>query len=123
MGYRSEIGILVTLPRGVKAKTMVEKLFSKWDKEDFENVFEVKERYEEFNYVYIHSKYDIKWYDTCYEDVKATMNFIRDFENHYKTGGIHFVRIGENNDDLEEEYKGDCERIIEVQRYMATDFD
>lgn len=117
MGYRSEIGILVTLPRGVKAKTMVNHLFKKWDKDEFKQCFEVKERYEEFNYVYIHTTRDLKWYES-FKDVGATMKFIRDFENHYKTGGIHFVRIGEEMDDIEEEIKGDCERIIQLERYM-----
>ena len=123
MGYRSEIGILVTLPRGVKASTMLKKMFGAWEENDFNYCFEVKERHEEFNYLFVHTKHDIKWYEDCYQDVTKTMKFIRDFEKHYKTGGVHYLRIGESIEDVEEELRGECERIIQLERIMATDFD
>ena len=61
----------------------------------------------------------MKWYDNLYEDVKETMNWINDFENNYDSGGVHYLRIGESWEDVEEIMHGnEIKRYIEFYRYM-----
>ena len=118
MGYRSEIGILVTIPKTTSAKKILEKMFSKWDKNEFKDLFEVtKFNREHIKFVYVNTKYDLKWYE-CFEEVKTTMDFINDFNKHYKSGGIHYLRVGENYDDVDEIVVGDPFEYIHLHRYM-----
>lgn len=119
MGYRSEVGILITLPKRVKSETIISKLFSKWDKKDLKQVFQIK-TFEEYGikYVYAHADW-LKWYDETFEDEKATMNFIHRFKDNYKTGGVHFIRIGESYDDTEEIVVGEPAKFLGLERYLT----
>ena len=120
MGYRSEVGILITLPENTTKNEIIKELASEWKEEEFNDCFSVVEL-NEGKCVYIHTEYDLKWYEDIYEDVKGTMEWINDFEERYDTGGVHFLRIGENLDDTEEIIVGEPERYIEFYRYMRIE--
>lgn len=114
MGYRSEVGILITVPKRIKPETMVKKLFSKWKANELKDCFKIT-YFEEFGskFVYAYCSW-IKWYAETFEDEKATMHFINNYG--YKTGGIHFVRWGEDYDDVEEIIVGKPQKWLQFER-------
>lgn len=116
MGYRSDIGILITLPENVSAKEIIDKFRKAYGEEDFDDYFEVDEDVR--GCVYLHVS-DVKWYegkDFGYKEVNNVMELVRNWEEHFKTGGIHYIRIGEAYDDLEEIVNGDVEEYLGVSR-------
>ena len=122
MGYRSEVGVLITVPDKVNSSKLVEKIAGIYGNcfySDFDVVKEFKK--DENRYIYFHCDW-VKWYES-FKDVKAFMKFISSWEKHYKTGGVDFVRIGESYEDLEENVYGDPQEYIRVERYMAGDYD
>ena len=122
MGYRSEVGVLITVPDKVNSNKLVEKIakiYGDCFRSDFDVVKEFKK--DDNRFIYLHCDW-VKWYES-FEDVKAFMGFISSWENHYKTGGVDFVRIGESYEDLEENVYGDPQEYIRVERYMACDYD
>ena len=112
MGYCSEIGILITLPKNKTSEKIVNELTKLMS--DFKDNFDITHK---DNWVYCHTKMSLKWYSS-YEDVKAVMEWINDFEDNYKTGGIHYLRIGESIEDIEEKVLGKPEKYIELFRGM-----
>lgn len=119
MGYRSEIGCLITCPVKVSAGKIIQKLRGVWgDDEDFNSCFKVSEFSNgEDRFVYVHADW-LKWYDGSYDDVTAFMEFIRSWEDRYQSGGVHYVRIGESLGDVEEEIHGDPQQYINVYSTM-----
>lgn len=105
MGYRSEINILITLPENVSARKVINKFKKAWG-EDFNEYFSTDDECVE-NCLYIGTKEDLKWYEGSFEAVTNFMELVRNWEDYYKTGGIHFIRLGENYDDIEEICSGD----------------
>ena len=119
MGYRSEIGCLVTCPKHVAGSKIISR-FKKAFGEDFDACFDVKQFSNgEDSFVYIHGDW-LKWYEDSYSDVMAFMDIVHTWEDHYKTGGVHFVRIGESLGDIEEDYRGDPQQYIEVYSQMSV---
>ena len=116
MGYRSEIGILITIPEETNSDELISKIKDLWG-DDFYDCFSVKKFSEgKYNFLTFHSNW-IKWYGT-YTCVMNVENFIENWEDNYKTGGIHFIRIGEDYDDFEEKYYGTPEKYIDCVRYL-----
>lgn len=113
MGYRSDIGMLITLPENVSAKEIVDRFRKAWGEKDFETDFEVDEDVR--GCVFLHID-DVKWYENFYEEVDNVMEIVNNWEDTYKTGGIHFVRIGEEYDDVEEIVKGDVKEFLGMSR-------
>ena len=114
MGYRSEVGVLITVPLKVNSDKLLNKIKKAWG-EDFEKCFEIKQFVEDYRYLALHCDW-IKWYES-YGCVKRFMDFIRSWE--YASGGVHYVRIGESLEDLEELIYGCPEKYIEIERYMS----
>ena len=113
MGYRSEVDILINLPKHVSAQKMVDKFKKAWG-EDFDIVDTTSVK----NCVFLSIDW-VKWYEGTYKEVDNIMKLVNRWESHYKTGGIHFVRIGESIEDTEEIISGDCERILNVERIVT----
>lgn len=122
MGYRSEVGVLITVPDRVNSDKLVEKIakiYGNCFHSDFDVVKQFKKEGNRF--IYLHCDW-VKWYES-FEDVKKFMEFISSWTDNYKTGGVDFVRIGECYEDLEEKVYGDPMEYIRVERYMACDYD
>lgn len=116
MGYRSEVGVLITVPAKVNSDKLVKKLrrvYGECFDDDFDSV-EVYNRYDN-RLIYLHADW-IKWYES-YDDIHAFMEFLGMWP--YKTGGVHFLRIGESADDVEESYYGDPQEFIDLHRSMS----
>lgn len=120
MGYRSEVGILVTLPNNVSGNEIIAKFKNAFGKY-FDECFEIDNEESIKGLVYIHTKICLKWYEGCegYEDVTNTMRLIRSWEDDYKDGGISYLRIGEDLEDTEEEYYGEPERYLCCERSIS----
>ena len=112
MGYRSEVGCLITVPAKVNSEKLVKKIHSLYQ---FDNV-KILDRYG-VRLIYLHDSW-VKWYEECYDDVKAFMEFVHNWP--YKTGGVHFLRIGESYDDVEEIVKGEPQEYIQMERSMSV---
>lgn len=113
MGYRSEIGVLITVPDKVNSDKLLTRVCG------IINDYDSVELFSKYNHRFIHLHWDwVKWYD-AYDDVRKFMDFIRSWEDRYKTGGVHMVRIGEQIEDIEEFIYGEPELFIEVQRSMV----
>ena len=116
MGYRSEVGILITLPNNVKAQEIIDKFKNAWG-EDFDKMFEVDtDSVNDCVYLKID---DVKWYegkDFGFKEVNNVMELVRNWESHYDTGGVHYIRIGENYEDVEEIVSGDVEEYLSLCR-------
>ena len=119
MGYRSEVGVLITVPNRVNSNKLVEKIariYGDYFKQDF-SVKQFKE--DDIEFISLHCDW-IKWYES-FRDVGKFMKFIRSWEDHYKTGGVHYVRIGEDQCDVDDECFGEPAKYIELVRYMEVD--
>jgi len=124
MGYRSEIGVMVTMPKHAKYEDIIKRFRKGWnDDEDFDHCFDIKTKeYYGDRFIFIRTKVDLKWYEGTFKEVDNFMKVIRNWTNNYKTGGVHYVRIGESVDDLEEEIFGDIEECVQIQRSMYAPF-
>ncbi len=114
MGYRSEVGVLITVPNKVNSDKLVKKISNLIS--DYDSV-EVYNKYGG-RFVYLHWDW-VKWYES-FEDVHDFMEFLGLWP--YKTGGAHFMRIGESADDTEEAYYGNPEEYIDLHRSMSVCF-
>ena len=121
MGYRSEVAILITLPENVSARKVINKFKKAWGDYNFEEDFEVDT--ESVNgCVYIGTKGDLKWYEGKqfgYKEVNDFMELVRNWEDYYETGGVHFLRIGENFDDVEEIVSGEVDEFLQLTRSIS----
>lgn len=110
MGYRSEVGCLITVPNKTNSDNLAKKIANIYKFDDVK-VFEQWG----VRYIYLHDNW-VKWYEDVFDDVKAFMEFIHSWP--YKTGGVHFLRIGESYDDVEEYVNGDPQEYIQLERSM-----
>ena len=124
MGYRSEIGVMVTMPKHVKYENVINRFRNCWNSQsDFDHCFDVKcNAYGGDRFVFIHTKFDLKWYEGTYDEVTKFMQVIRNWQDIYKSGGVHYVRIGESIEDLEEECRGNIEECVQIERSMYSPF-
>jgi hypothetical protein len=49
------------------------------------------------------------------------MDFVNSWDDNYKDGGIHYLRIGEDYDDIEEIVYGEPMKYIHLFRYMKLE--
>lgn len=110
MGYRSEVCCLINVPEDYKPENFkeLEQKINEPIKELFNKVY--------FNEksILLYSSY-IKWYDS-YEDIQLFNKFLEENDCEY-----HFVRIGEDLEDIEEQYNGDPNIWISIERYVDID--
>ena len=118
MGYRSEISILVTLPKRVSAQKIINEFKKAWG-EDFNDYFSTDKKCVA-NCVYIGTKEDLKWYEGIfgYEEVNRFMDIVYHWKDHFKSGGIHYIRLGEDFSDTEEIVNGEVEEYLQVNRIV-----
>lgn len=118
MGYRSGVSILITLPENVSARKVINKFKKAWG-EDFKDYFTTDDKSVD-GCLYIGTKEDLKWYTGCYgfEEVNRFMEIVNHWEEHFETGGIHFIRLGENYDDVEEIVSGDVMEYLSLNRIV-----
>lgn len=130
MGYRSEVAVRIEVPSCTTAEKLIEKINIEYVKleELFDDV--VIEKNDTIEIIKLHVN-DIKWYHS-YTDVSKFETFLDDFEieieereenndemdfyNH--NGACHFIRIGENYDDLEERCFGNLYDYMGICRYV-----
>ena len=113
MGYRSVVKVLITSDSPAlinKAYKMIpKKLFSEynWKENDFRK---------DLCRIEFHAEY-VKWYNG-YEDVELFNKWMSEVEELLgEQGGIHFVRIGEDISDVEENAFGSPFEYINICRY------
>ena len=122
MGYRSEIGILITCPKRVSGDKIISRMKKAWNTEngdDLEKDFSITEVLDgKHRYVGFHCDW-IKWYES-FDCVRKVMDYIGTWDENYKSGGVHFVRIGESLGDIDEMCFGDPESYIDVWSSMSV---
>lgn len=119
MGYRSDVGAAFYASQedkiGVVKLWLRENLpFKDWGEDDFE---ETKDGYK----FYVS---DVKWYDS-YPDIQRFVSakdmFSKMFCDIDPCAVYEFVRIGEEDDDVEIEREGDYEFRVTVSRQICLD--
>lgn len=114
MGYRSEVGVLITVPDKVNSDKLVKKINSLIN--DYDSV----EFYNKYGGRFVYLRWDwVKWYDS-FDDIHDFMEFLGSWP--YKTGGVHFMRIGESSEDVEEAFYGSPQEYIDLHRSMSVCF-
>ena len=123
MAYRSEVGVKICCPNTKTSKNVLDKIkkegwFSETDKNAIFN-YCVYDKDKET--ITLHTDW-IKWYEHYYEDIQAFKTWLRELGEGFEKkeeGGVHFVRIGEELQDIDEEYWGQPEYWIEIDRVMT----
>lgn len=125
MGYRSQIALIVTLPKKVSYDTMLSKFKKAWnDDDDFACCFRVSSDKNEYGrYLKLITKSDLKWYETYFKQVDDFMKIVREFEDTYKSGGLHYLRLGEDLTDVEEIIQGEPQEYVGFYRSLSVDDD
>ena len=124
MGYRSEVAVRFDLPSkfGNDVKGFLEEIKKQTGIKNLNDLFDGyytdKFYSEEDNVVILYAEY-VKWYSGFYDDVDKFEEFMNDFEDFYEDGAVHFVRIGENLEDIEEKIIGDPSGYLDVIREVG----
>lgn len=144
MGYRSEVAVRLELPKGMSSSFMMQKIVEAIGGE-VNNMFEhykIETIATDVECITLYDSY-IKWY-SLYSDVIAFNNLLQWFEglieeNNLQTmngskqfyvedvdynfeGAYHFVRIGEDLNDIEEKTVGNLWDWIHIVREIRIDF-
>jgi hypothetical protein len=143
MGYRSTIGIRIELPKGVKSSDVLSKL-GEFTNNEYTNFFDnikTTNITEDVECILLLAEY-VKWY-SGYKAVKGVEEFLNWFEkeiDHNETlldtnefyveenlnfnfyGAYHFVRIGEDLNDIEEHQYGNLWDWINIIREIDFNF-
>lgn len=143
MGYRSEVAIRLELPKGMKSEDALSKLkeFTNNEYTSFFDSIKTQNITEDVECILLLAEY-VKWY-SGYKDVKGVENFLNWFENEIDNnetmldtnefyigeelnfhfyGAYHFVRIGEDLNDIEEHQYGNLWDWINVIREIDFNF-
>ena len=108
MGYRSEVGFCIEFDKDPEEFIALMKVDGRDIFKDFlrfmyVQIYETK--IEDGAYGCVHFYHDHwKWYDDSKIGFDDLLNMVGDFDNNYKA---KFVRIGEESDDLEEDWYND----------------
>jgi len=119
MGYRSEVEYTITCPN-MKARLALLKLV-----DEHQNAIKEMSYIESEGRIFF-SANDVKWYPD-YEDVRWHTNlweYFKELQETEEDSTIQgtFVRIGEDNTDIEEDYIGDWSGDLAVERHIRVDF-
>ena len=122
MGYRSDVQALIYPPSGdqnlleydklkLLMNTTFKDVYESWGDDWF--TWDDKHRVLKF------SANSVKWYDS-YPEIERFIKFlaeVRDLEYEYE-----FIRIGEEDDDLETDSTGDANHYMYVERTIQVNF-
>jgi hypothetical protein len=122
MGYRSDVQALIYPANGDTNLLEYDKLKLLFNT-TFRNVFEAwGEDYFSWNDAHRALKFSansVKWYDS-YPEVLTFVKFLADVQElGYE---YEFLRLGEEDDDIEEDSTGDSEGFMYVQRTIEVSF-
>jgi hypothetical protein len=120
MGYRSEVKAVVYPTNRQQNKDKYEQLRFLMGT-TFKDVFDEWSNHFRWNdkqYVLVFEAEDVKWYETYPEvqRIEAFLDEVRDLE--YET---EFVRVGEEEGDIETNYSGDSEFMLGARTYISCD--
>ena len=110
MGYRSEVGFCIEFDKDPEEFIALMKVDGRDIFKDFlrfmyVQIYETRVEDEDSAYGCVHFYHDHwKWYDDSKIGFDDLLNMVGDFDNNYKA---KFVRIGEESDDLEEDWYND----------------
>ena len=119
MGYYSDVAVRIEIAEGYDVNKVIENF-----KENFNNEYEVFDLENHLHYVkrgIVICGYSLKWYDS-FGDVQAFYKWCEEQEaDNENIEGIHFVRIGEDLDDIEERVYGELWDYIHIRRDFEWD--
>lgn len=122
MGYRSDMKALVYPPSGAESLLKYEQLKTLMNT-TFKNFYEYWQdphfTWDDEHRVLKFSAESIKWYDS-YSEVATFPKFLD--EVHELGYEWEFIRLGENDDDVESIQSGDAEGFLYVQRSIEVSF-
>jgi len=117
MGYRSDVAIAMYAVEEKDAPAI--KL---WLKENFPQEGWDDNAIRWFNRGMIFQANNIKWYEYDDEVIKAVMRSLDEFENLFSDeqdtpeGAYDYIRIGEDDDDVDQRHIGNAEYLVSLQR-------
>lgn len=117
MGYRSDVAIAMYAVEEEDAPAI--KL---WLKENFPQKGWDDNAIRWFNRGMIFQVNNIKWYEYDDEDIKEVMRTLDEFENLFSDeqdtpeGAYDYIRIGEDDDDVDQRHIGNAEYLVSLQR-------
>jgi hypothetical protein len=120
MGYRSQVAVVIYGDHRDPKKYELLKTLMNTAFKDVYTEFEANATWHDSKGVLEFAMEDVKWYDS-YSDVIAFNAMLVDID---KIEGFNyeFVRIGENADDIDEQYGGNnCEHTLSVTRKIEVD--
>jgi hypothetical protein len=122
MGYRSDVKALIYPANGdqnlleydklkLLFNTTFQDVFTSWGEDYFE--------WDDRHRVLMFDANSVKWYD-AYPEIKTFVKFLADVQElGYE---YEFIRIGEEDDDVETDSTGDAEGFMYVQRTIEVSF-
>jgi hypothetical protein len=122
MGYRSDVKALIYPANGdqnlleydklkLLFNTTFQDVFTAWGEDYFE--------WDDRHRVLMFDANSVKWYDS-YPEIKTFVKFLADVQElGYE---YEFIRIGEEDDDVETDSTGDAEGFMYVQRTIEVSF-
>ena len=117
MGYRSDVAIAMYAVEEKDAPAI--KL---WLKENFPHEGGGDNAIRWFNRGMIFNVNHVKWYEFDDEDIKGVMSTLDEFEQLFSEqqdtpeGAYDYIRIGEDDDDVDQRHIGNAEYLVSLQR-------
>lgn len=120
MGYRSQVAVVIYGDsRDAEKYALLKTLMNTTFKEAYTE-FDGNAEWHDDKHVLEFAMEDVKWYDG-YGDVQKFMKMLEDIVD-IEGFNYEFIRIGEDANDVEEQYGGnDCEHILRVSRAIEVE--
>ena len=109
MGYNSEVCVRFDIPTRMTQDSFIKRI-EKDCKCKLSNLFD--KIYKKDKVLYLYTGW-VKWYNN-FPDVENFENFVHNFEDKFKTGGVHFIRIGEDLGDIDDYSFGNPSDYISI---------
>jgi len=119
MGYRSNVAVMITAENKENFNRYLKELKESED-EALQSIIEDSDMADNGEDAIRLNWEDVKWYED-YEDVGAFEDWLESITGDEGTS-YHFVRIGEDLDDIEERIEGDPNYWVYIERQLSTDF-
>jgi arabinogalactan endo-1,4-beta-galactosidase len=120
MGYRSQVAVVIYGDGRNSEKYALLKTLMNTTFKDAYTEFESNAEWHDNNHVLEFEMEDVKWYDG-YGDVQKFMNMLDEIGD-IEGFNYEFIRLGEDTNDVDEQYGGnDCEHILRVSRSIEVD--
>lgn len=121
MGYRSDVKVLIDIPCR-KASDVAKEIARKTEhkSEYSKDVYQLFDKFlvDKKENILILEAIDTKWYED-FDEVKEFYDWLAETSDKFDKGmegGIHFLRIGESYDDVEEIVYGDPKEYLQLYR-------